>query len=82
MKNGTVVYAAFDHCETDPRIQGRGQNPVYAVLRFDDGFRGEREFRSNSLMQNPTERLRGQLVPVYVDEDDPENYYVDLDSVL
>lgn len=81
-ENGRCIYADFIGTEEDMHVTVNGRHPYIAVLQYTDESGRLLEFRSSSMMQDPTAQLAGQLVPVYVDRDDPENYYVDLQSVL
>lgn len=81
-ENGVCTYAEFVRAVEQTNISVFGRHPYAAVLRCDDGRGGERVLRSRRLWKDPTEQLAGRQIAVYVDENDPERYYVDLESVL
>lgn len=81
-EQGKCVYAEFDHAEEDLNVTINGRHPFRAVLLYTDEFGAQHEFRSRDIRQDPTAQLSGLQIPVYVDETDPKQYYVDLGSLL
>jgi len=79
---GHSVLADFVGVTQEMNVSINGIHPFLAELHYTDEFGVQHVYRSRRLMSDPTAQLSGLQIPVYLDNDDPENYYVDLDSVL
>ena len=82
IEHGDCISAEFVSAEPDRHVTVNGVHPYTALVRGRDRFGEAHEFRSGHVSSDPTAQLAGREIPVYLDPDDPENYYVDLDSVL
>lgn len=82
VETGQLVLADFDYVTEEPNVTVNGRHPVIAKLVYTDRFGGKQVFFSGRLMQDPTPQLTGRQVPVYVDPEHPENYYVDMQTAL
>ena len=80
-ESGRLIYATFDRVDDVP-FKINGKYLQKAVLTWVDENGWQRECHSRAMRRVPVERLRGAQIPVYIDNDDPDNYYFDLDSFL
>ena len=81
-EQGKCVYAAFERAEENLNVTINGRHPFRAVLLYTDEFGVQHEFRSRDVLHDTLAQLTGKPIPVYIDNDDPEQYYVDLESIL
>lgn len=81
-ETGRCVYAVYDRTDdTRFRIAKRTYLKI-AVLTYVDESGWLREVHSAPMKRVPAEQLRDAHIPVYIDNDDPDRYYIDLDSIL
>jgi len=79
---GVCYYAEFLRVEPDLHVTVNGRHPFIAVLQYVDDSGQPHEVRADAGLKDPTAKLSGMQTPVYADPENPENYYVDLQSVL
>lgn len=80
-ENGKKIYAVYERTD-DVDFKVGKKHLQAAVFTCADEFGWQREYFSHPMKSVPAERLRGEHIPVYIDPENPENYYVDLQSVL
>ena len=79
---GNYIMADFAGASLDTSVTVNGQNPYRAQFQFTDPLGMVHVFRSGILMTDPTPMLAGRQVRVYVDQENYDNYYADIDSVM
>lgn len=78
-KNGQLIYADFQKVEKNRSIQINGRNPFRVIAQWHDTERDRiLVFRSANIWFDPTTLLQNKQVPVYVDVNNSNRYYVDL----
>ncbi|MBR3269330.1 MAG: hypothetical protein IKI58_11495 [Oscillospiraceae bacterium] len=79
---GNYIMADFTGANLNMSIEINGMNPYRAEFQFVDPLGGVHVFRSRNIMTDPTPALTGRQVRVYVDPQNYDNYYADIDSIL
>lgn len=83
---GKFVYARIVDIDVDWRRQIQvdriAMNPFFIRCRYRDENGREYEFKSGSLLYNPSGLLRSDRLKVYVDLLRPGKYYVDTNEIL
>lgn len=79
---GYYVMADFVGATPVNTVMINGQYPYQAEFRFCDPSGKIYVFHSRYTVSDPTPYLAGRQVRVYVDPENYDNYYADLDSVL
>ncbi|HEY2016491.1 MAG TPA: DUF3592 domain-containing protein [Bryobacteraceae bacterium] len=75
--NGRRIQAAFDRVEVNPGRRSRRGSGWRIVCHWDDPVSKQtRVFRSHNLWQDPTRRIKGKTVEVFVDPDNLKRYVV------
>ena len=72
------VYAEFAGTVENMNVTVNGRHPYRARLIYTDPYGEAHVFFSRDVMQDPAPALEGRMIPVYVDPENAENYYVDL----
>lgn len=79
MKDGERIWAEVTECYIDRTLRVNGRHPYYLELRYHDPFSGRNMVFTSGAIHNPNSYL-GRQLPVYIDRNDPEHYYVDTDN--
>lgn len=79
---GNYIMANFVSASLNMAVQINGRNPYRAEFQFTDPLGMVHVFHSRNLMADPTPALTGKQVRVYVDPQNYDNYYADIDSVM
>lgn len=76
---GTPVQAKFQGVELNDGISVNGAHPWRVVAQWQNPATGEiHVFRSENLWFDPTEHIKRESLTVYVDQQDPRKYVVDV----
>ena len=73
------VYAEFAGTVENMNVTVNGRHPYRAKLLYTDPYGEVHVFYSRDVMQDPAPALEGRMIAVYVDPENAENYYVDLE---
>ena len=77
-ENGRKIYARVVSMEMDYQISSNYQHPYVLNCEYEDGDGISHRYRSGPVWNDRIdERVIGMEVPVYVDRENPDNYYVD-----
>lgn len=79
LETGRKVYAVITHVLEDEKITINDRHPLYAVCEYDDPYTGEKQFYDTQSFNKDISSAIGATVSVYIDQTNPENYYVDFD---
>ena len=82
VESGNFIMADFMQSTLNTAITVNGRNPYVAEFQYTDPYGAVHIYRSRDLFSDPAQALAGKQVRVYVDADNDNNYYVDIDSVL
>jgi len=82
LESGNYIYASFTQASLVTNVRINGRNPYQAEFQYTDGLGMIHMFYGRQMMTDPTPLLTGKQVRVYVDPENYDNYYVDIDSVL
>ena len=82
LESGNYIYASFTQASLVTNVRINGRNPYQAEFQYTDGRGMIHMFYGRQMMTDPTPLLTGKQVRVYVDPENYDNYYVDIDSVL
>ncbi len=79
---GNFIMADYTGADLNMAVTVNGRNPYQAIFQFTDPLGMVHVFRSRNIMSDPTPMLTGRQIRVYVDQQNYDNYYADIDSVL
>lgn len=79
---GHSVLADFAGVTQEMNVAINGVHPYVAQLHYKDEYGVLHIYRSRRLLFDPTAELTGRQVRVYVDPNDLDRYYADIDSAL
>lgn len=79
---GNYLMADFVNATLNTSVSINGRNPYIAEFQFMDSLGMIHVFQSRDLMFDPTSAFSGRQVRVYVDPENFDNYYVDVDEIL
>ena len=80
---GNYVIARITNITRDYSVSINGVNPWVIECDFSDPDTGIiHTFRSKNLMEDPSNRLKSNEVKVYINPEDLDEYYVDLNSAI
>lgn len=78
IKNGQYIYARVTDIKQDLYIRINRQHPFYLICEGVNPYSGEKlYFRSSNIMEYPS-RLLGQNLRVFIDYNNPDNYFVEV----
>ena len=78
---GRFIWGTIADCVYDYSVTYNGVHPYKAIVRYCDG-QGVHVFKSNNINRYPDFSLVGKSVKVYISDDNMNDYYVDMDSIL
>lgn len=83
IERGTYVIANITNISRNPNLIINGVCPwVIECDFYDPDTRITHSFRSENVMEDPSNYIEGNEVKVYINPDNLDEYYVDLDSVI
>ena len=82
LENGRRVYAELEEIYQDTSVSVNGRYLWRVSCRYMDERGTMHIFRSDGLNFDPSGLLTGLQITVYLEEDRPDHYAVDLDAVL
>ena len=82
LARGQVVMTQFLQARANPSVQINGRWGYEVYCGYGDGMGTQHIFKSGLVWVDPTPFLQDVQIPVYVDGDNFERYYVALDEAL
>lgn len=80
-ETGLLVYGEIVDVYYNEGLSVNGRHPLVAECKYVDGEGTVHIFRSDSIWKYLDPEVVGQRVPVYVEPDNLERYYVDVDAL-
>ncbi len=82
-EEGIYLSLPVSDIRLDTRVRVNGRYPFVVEAQYTDPETREIYlFRSRALMHNPSRELENRTVRVYMDRNNPRNYYMDIDAAL
>lgn len=82
LASGNYVTAQITEVAVNYSVNVNGRCPYVVHCQYQDGYGNVHLFRSRNLYFDPTDLLKDTMVKVYVDGENFNHYYVDIDAVL
>ena len=81
LEEGKQITATITDIERNQSVRVNGRHPYIVYCEYEDAYSGKiHVFRSDNVMDNPGDVI-GQSIPVMVDRDNWDLYYVDTNSL-
>lgn len=81
LQNGTCVYATIIGSDIDRTFSVNGRHPFYVDCEYQNPYDGMKYlYRSGHIWDDPYQ-YTGSQVPVYVDRNKPQKYYVAVEAL-
>ncbi|WP_392560111.1 hypothetical protein [Orbus mooreae] len=80
LQTGRAIQAKVTSVEFNQALTVNGRNPFVIYCQWSDPLASNTLylFRSGNIWFNPSDFIKNETVTVYIDENNPKNYYVDL----
>ena len=79
LETGRKIYAVVTGVFEDESIRINNRHPYYAVCQYEDPYSGEKQFYDTTSYDADLTHTIGRTVAVYIDQSNPEIYFVDYD---
>ena len=79
VETGRKIYAVITGVAEDTSVTINGRHPYYAIAQYEDPYSGEKQFYDTRSYDRDLTHTIGTSVSVYIDQSNPELYYVDFD---
>ncbi|MBP5554052.1 MAG: hypothetical protein J6X94_04180 [Lachnospiraceae bacterium] len=79
METGRKIFAVVTGVFEDESIRINNRHPYYAVCQYEDPYSGEKQFYDTRSYDTDLTHTIGRTVAVYIDQSNPELYFVDYD---
>ena len=76
---GRKIYAVITGVAEDTSMSINGRHPYYAIAQYEDPYSGEKQFYDTTSYDMDLTHTIGSTVSVYIDQTNPELYFVDFD---
>ena len=78
-KHGTPIETKFQSVQLNTGLEVNGRNPFQVLTQWQNPSTSEiHVFKSNNLWFDPTDYIGERTITVYIDNDNPDKYFVDL----
>lgn len=80
LQNGRLIQAKVTSVDYNTTLSVNGQSPFIIRCQWSDPLMNDQVYlyKSNNIWFNPSDFIHGDTIAVYIDQDNPKRYYVDL----
>lgn len=82
ISSGQYIMAEISEITMNYAVRVNSRHPYIVVCRYQDMYGNIHLFKSRNLFFDPATILKDQMVRVYVDGEDFNHYYMDIDEIL